>query len=170
MIISFNYRQRRSYTHLTDDAHRALPHRTTMNLLFWLMLILIAVPIGLHVRSTLQPNAHQTTLPDSLDPTDHRDWPLSPDEWTLQSLDFLATSDRIRAAVQLRLQPSDPELRRRSMEIFAHCIYRHLEVHAIFVEATCPGHSLDRYLFAADGRGWSGDKYLSTAFSSTAAP
>lgn len=107
-----------------------------------------------------------SALPDTLDPQRHPDWPLDSDAMSLEDIDFLATSDRVRAALRVRLRESDPDRRRKAVERLAHTIYRHFQVQAIFVEATAPDHPTVRYLFAADGRGWRGEKFVATAFSS----
>ncbi len=133
-----------------------------MNPLFWVLLIAVTTAISLHVRWTR--HRIDTSLPRELDPSAHPDWPLSEDSWSIEALDFLATSDRIRAALRVRLDEGDAKQRRRAMELLAHRLYRHLQVQAIFVETTSRGRAPDRYLFAADGRGWRGDKFVSRAF------
>lgn len=137
-----------------------------VNFLFWLTLAILTVLLGLHARWTHRRSRLPSSLPDSLTPQSDPDWPLSCDGWSFEDIDVLATSERVRAAVRVRLHDSDATRRRRALEMIAHSIYRHVQVQAIFVETTTPHGTTDLYLFAADGRGWRGDKFVATAFSS----
>ena len=141
-----------------------------MNLLFVLTLLVITAAIALHLR-WWRSRLHSTTrLPADLSVTEHRDWPLEDDGFSVEAADFLATADRVRAALRLRIDDTDVTRRRKAMRMVAHHLYRQLEVQAIFVEAVNTTESVDLYLFAADGRGWGGDTFISTAFHTVSEP
>ena len=135
-----------------------------MNLLFLTVVVAVTAGFALHLRAV---RSRRTTAVDS--PVEafsftHRDsWPLTPDQWSLEDVQFSATSDRIRAAVCIKVGVDDQKKRRQAVEVLAHEIYRHTEVAAVFIEAFRPDDDPDLYLFAADGRGWWGKELVSNA-------
>lgn len=153
-----------------DSPHRDRACRTiTLNFLFLLIVFAIVAAIGLHTRWSNRRLRDASRLPADLSLSDHPDWPVEPGHFSVDAADFLATPDRVRAAVRLRIDTGDVADRRQAMRMTAHHLYRHLEVQAIFIEAAGADGSVDLYLFAADGRGWRGDNMVSTA-SSTISP
>lgn len=136
-----------------------------MNFLFWT--IALTVAIGAVIQWWLRTRSAQT--PDTTEVLsfigDDR-WPLEDGTWSIGEVDFLATAERVRAAVTLEIEGGDATRRREAMEFLAHEIYRRVEVEAVFVEAFGDQGGVESYLFAADGRGWWGAESISTAFAS----
>lgn len=135
-----------------------------MNIVFWTTLLALACAGGVQWWIARWRRAADDQIADeALSFARHKRWPLAPDRWSLESIDLLASAERIRAVVSLELREDDPGRRRRAIELVAHEVYRHTEVQAVFVEALHAGPTPDLYLFAADGRGWWGREIISTA-------
>lgn len=135
-----------------------------MNFLFWTVLIAVGMGAGLHyaVASRRSHRVSAIDSPvDSFSFTQRPEWPLDDSGWNLDDIQFLASSDRIRAVVTVDIHQSAPERRQRALQILAREIYRHTEVEAVFVEAGLDDGGRDLYLFAADGRGWWGESFVS---------
>lgn len=146
------------------DEGKARGDRIVVNLPFWIILIALGVGAAVHWWLARRRVGDNTDPPvGSFSFTERADWPLCADCWRLGEVQFLATSDRIRAVVTVEMSESDANRRREALEILAHEIYRHTEVEAVFVEAHRGGEQPDLHLFAPDGRGWWGRRMLTTA-------
>lgn len=136
-----------------------------MNLLFWLLIVVITAGVALHIRVVQQQrDSGPVNSPvEAFSFTHQPNWPLDNDEWSLEDVQFVGTAGRVRAVVTIDNTADEPDRRRQALEVLAHEIYRHTEVEAVYIEARRPDAPPDRYLFAADGRGWWGREILSTA-------
>jgi len=135
-----------------------------VNFLFWTVLIALGLGVGLHCTVAFRRTSHISAIDSpvgALSFTRRPEWPLSDGGWNLDDIQFLASSDRIRAVVTIEIHESTPDRRRRAIEILAREIYRHTEVEAVLVEAELDEGGQQLYLLAADGRGWWGESFVS---------
>ncbi len=137
-----------------------------MNLIFWIALLCILFALSaqwlIHRRKA---PAQAGQLPAHiLGIANEANWPLSTGSWSIDDVDFLATSDRIRAVVTLRVERDQRKHCADAMKQLARAIYAQTEVEAVLIEAYSGSLTPALYLFAADGRGWWGREIASTAY------
>ena len=136
-----------------------------MNLLFLVVLLAVATGVAVHLwwHRRRRPHPLADTPEQAFGFARRDDWPLAPEHWSIEDIQFAAAPDRPRYAVTVHIDDPDDDHCREAMQILAHEIYRATEVDAVLVQARRSGADSELLLFAADGRGWWGGEPLSTA-------
>ncbi len=138
------------------------------NLLFWTIFLALVIGAAVHAIA-LRRREEQPLQEGSIELDALPGWPLERGDYSIGTVDVMASHDRKRAVITVDIKDDDSQRRREALKFLGHEIFRRLSVDVVLVEGTGPDGAPELYLFAADGRGWWGREVFSEGFGNPSA-